>query len=96
MSELAFTAYTPPKQIKTHAFTVRLTDEEHARLLAWMAACATGDSMRRAVAVEEMVAAFLDRNGVPRDLKLLDQYRHQARLKAVPTWIEGECKREAS
>lgn len=89
----AFSDYVPPKKIKENAFTIRLDNETHARLLAWISTIASGDLKSRAVASEHMLAAFLDHAGVPRDPKELHRWRMQNTLS---TWIDGEFQRESA
>lgn len=64
--------YTPPGKIKLCPFTVRPDENQHARLLAWIATRATGDAKRRAVAAVEAIERFLDSEGIPREREALN------------------------
>lgn len=73
--------YVPPSETREHAYTVRLTDTENARLMLW----AWRQRMRRAPATIEAMNRFLDEAGIPRDLSELESEIHRHQMMAKRT-----------
>ena len=65
MTDAAYTQYVPPKTLREHKFSVRLSAEDHIRLLWWARNCGTDATRRRAAAARHAIQQFLELEGVP-------------------------------
>lgn len=65
MANATYTQYTPPKTVREHKFSVRLSPEDHIRLLWWARNCGTDTTRRRAAAARHAIQQFLDQAEVP-------------------------------
>lgn len=72
---IAFMQYIPPGKQKTNAFTVRLNNKTHSRLLAVLTCCDDAEMRRRAVMAVALIEEGLDRMGVPREIEQLESWR---------------------
>lgn len=65
MIDAAFTQYVPPKKVREHKFSIRLSDEDHIRILWWARNRGSDANRRRAEAARFAIQEFLAAEGVP-------------------------------
>lgn len=65
MTDAAYTQYVPPQKVREHKFSIRLSAEDHIRLLWWARNCGCDYNRRRAEAARFAIQQFLDAAGVP-------------------------------
>lgn len=65
MIDAAYAQYVPPKKVREHKFSIRLSAEDHIRLLWWARNCGCDSTRRRAEAARFAIQQFLNTAGVP-------------------------------
>jgi hypothetical protein len=65
MASYEFAQYVPPRTVREYKFSVRLSEEDHIRLLWWARNCGTDATRRRAEAARHSIQQFLEAAGVP-------------------------------
>lgn len=65
MIDATYAQYVPPSKVREHKFSVRLSAEDHIRILWWARNRGTDANRRRAEAARYAIQAFLEAEGVP-------------------------------
>lgn len=65
MKDAGYSQYIPPKTVREYKFSIRLSAEDHIRLLWWARNCGTDATRRRAAAARHAIHQFLEEAGVP-------------------------------
>lgn len=65
MIDATYAQYVPPRKVREHKFSVRLSAEDHIRILWWARNHGSDANRRRAEAARHAIQSFLDAEGVP-------------------------------
>lgn len=91
MTDIGYTQYTPPKKVREHKFGIRLSTEDHIRLLWWARNLGSGDTCRRAAAARHAIQQFLDQAGVPSAEEILKASDNRGpRRRAIDQFLDEE------
>ena len=63
--------YQPPGVLREYKFSIRLSPEDHIRLVWWADNCATDEYRRRAEAARHAIQQFLEASGVPSSAEII-------------------------
>jgi len=89
MTDIGYTDYTPPKAVREHKFSIRLSTEDHIRLLWWARNCGTDATRRRAAAARYAIQQFLDWAGVPSAEEILRASHNRGpRRRAIDRFLD--------
>jgi hypothetical protein len=65
MIDAAYAQYVPPRKVREHKFSIRLSTEDHIRILWWARNRGCDANRRRAEAARFAIQQFLTEAGVP-------------------------------
>lgn len=89
MTNAAYTQYTPPKTLREYKFSIRLSEEDHIRLLWWARNCGTDTTRRRAAAARHAIQQFLDMDEVPSADEIIKASRKPGpRRRAIDRFLD--------
>lgn len=89
MNDAAYTKYTPPRALREHKFSIRLSAEDHIRLLWWARNCGTDTARRRAAAARHAIQQFLDLVEVPSAEEIIKASRRAGpRRRAIDRFLD--------
>lgn len=91
MTDIGYTQYTPPKAVREHKFSVRLSTEDHIRLLWWARNLGTESTRRRAEAARHAIHQFLEQAGVPSAEEILKASNYRGpRRRAIDRFLDEQ------
>lgn len=89
MTDIGYTQYTPPKAVREHKFSIRLSAEDHIRLLWWSRNCGSDVTRRRAAAARHAIQQFLELAGVPSAEEILRASHNRGpRRRAIDRFLD--------
>lgn len=91
MTDIDYTQYTPPKAVREHKFSIRLSTEDHIRLLWWARNLGFEGTRRRAAAARHAIHQFLEQAGVPSAEEILKASEVRGpRRRAIDHFLDEE------
>ncbi|OEY67445.1 hypothetical protein [Marinobacter sp. X15-166B] len=89
MTDADYKQYTPPRTVREHKFSVRLSSEDHIRLLWWARNGGTDATRRRAAAARYAIQQFLEQAGVPSAEEIIKASRKPGpRRRAIDRFLD--------
>lgn len=89
MTRTAYTPYEPPRALREHKFSIRLSEEDHIRLLWWARNCGSDSTRRRAPAARHAIQQFLNEAGVPSAEEIIKAGRRSGpRRRAIDHFLD--------
>ena len=91
MTDIGYTQHTPPKAVREHKFSIRLSTEDHIRLLWWARNLGSDGTRRRAAAARHAIQQFLEQAGFPSAEEILKASQVPGqRRRAIDRFLDEE------
>lgn len=89
MTDATYSQYVPPRTVREYKFSIRLSEEDHIRLLWWARNCGTDTTRRRAAAARHAIQQFLEQAGVPTAEEIIKaSLRPGPRRRAIDRFLD--------
>ncbi|WP_417544402.1 hypothetical protein [Marinobacter sp.] len=89
MTRAAYTQYQPPRTVREYKFSIRLSEEDHIRLLWWARNCGADSTRRRAAAARHAIQQFLEQACVPSAEEIIKASRRPGpRRRAIDRFLD--------